>query len=113
MDLPEGSTAAAQAVVETALSAPSRAVKQEWARLIKQVYEGDLPLPADRSPAVPHCGGTIRILAVIEPACADTADGQPAVIEMILTHLGLWPSRAHSPPAGDPLPLSLQQVVAA
>jgi len=55
----------------------------------------------------------MRIIAFIEPACADTADRQPTVIEKILTHLGLWPARAHSPPAGDPLPLSLQQVVAA
>jgi hypothetical protein len=25
---------------------------------------------------------------------------QPEVIEKILTHLGLWPAQAHSPPAG-------------
>jgi hypothetical protein len=38
---------------------------------------------------------------------------QPAVIEKILTHLGLWPARGHSPPAGYPLPDSLQQVAIA
>jgi hypothetical protein len=84
-------------VVEVELSAPGRAVKQAWARLIKQVYEAD-PL------LCPRCGGAMRIIAFIE---------QPAVIEKILTHLGLWPARAHNPPAGDPSPLSLQQVVAA
>jgi hypothetical protein len=46
---PEGTTAAAQAVVEVELSAPGRAVKQEWARLIKHVYEAD-PL------LCPRCG---------------------------------------------------------
>jgi hypothetical protein len=38
---------------------------------------------------------------------------QPEVIEKILTHLGLWPAQAHSPPAGYPLPVSLQRVIAA
>ena len=39
---------------------------------------------------------------------------QPAVIEKILRHLGLWPAPAHSPPAAArPVPLSLQRVVAA
>ncbi len=46
----------------------------------------------------------MRIIAFIE---------QPAVTEKILTHLGLWPARAHSPPAGYPLPFSLQRVAAA
>jgi hypothetical protein len=36
-----------------------------------------------------------------------------AFIEKILTHLGLWPAQAHSPPAGYPLPFSLQRVVTA
>ncbi len=44
----------------------------------------------------------MRIIAFIE---------QPEVIEKILSHLGLWP--AHGPPAGYPLPFSLQRVVAA
>jgi hypothetical protein len=47
----------------------------------------------------------MRLIASIE---------KPAVIEKILTHLGLWPATAHSPPAtGRPLPLSLQRVIAA
>jgi len=60
------------------------AAKRAWARLIKQVYEAD-PL------ICPKCTGPMRIIAFIE---------QPEVIEKILTHLGLWPAQAHSPPAG-------------
>ncbi len=59
------------------------AAKRAWARLIKQVYEVD-PL------ICPRCAGPIRIIAFIE---------QPEIIEKILTHLGLWPAAAHSPPA--------------
>jgi len=47
----------------------------------------------------PRCTGPTRIIAFIEPACADTADRHPDAIEQILTHLGLWPAPAHSPPA--------------
>jgi hypothetical protein len=39
----------------------------------------------------------MRIIAFIE---------QPEVIEKILTHLGLWPAQAHSPPAGVPVAVS-------
>jgi hypothetical protein len=46
----------------------------------------------------------MRIIAFIE---------QPAVIEKILRHLALWPASAHSPPAGYPLPHSLQRVALA
>ncbi len=52
----------------------------------------------------PQCGGQMRSIAFIE---------QPEDIEKILTHLGLWPAHAHGPPAGYPLPFSLQRVVAA
>ena len=31
----------------------------------------------------------MKVIAVIEPACADTADRRPAVIQQILAHLGL------------------------
>ena len=54
---------------------------------VKQVYEVD-PL------VCPRCAGAMRIIAFIE---------QPEVIEKILTHLGLWPAQAHSPPAGVPV----------
>jgi hypothetical protein len=62
------------------------AAKRAWARLITQVYEVD-------SLICPRCGGAMRILAFIE---------HPEVIAKILTHLGLWPAPAHSPPAGVP-----------
>jgi hypothetical protein len=49
--------------------------------------------------------GTMRLVTYLE---------QPAGSEQILTHLDVWPVSAHSPPvAGDPLPPSLQRVVAA
>jgi hypothetical protein len=73
--------------------------------LITQGYNGD-PL------VYPHCAGPNRTIAFIE---------QPAVIEKLLTHLGScaalnWskgPAPAHSPPAGHPLPDSLQRVALA
>ena len=73
--------------------------------MIKQVYDGD---PLVR----PLCAGPMSIIAFIE---------QPAVIEKLLTHLGSgvalnWskgPAPAHSPPAGHPLPDSLQRVALA
>ena len=55
--------------------------------LAKQVYEAD-PL------VCPRCTEPMRIIAFIE---------QPEVIEKILTHLGLWPTHIHSPPAGAPV----------
>ena len=98
-ELTETASATPQEVVEVPLSVSGRTRKQRWARLIKQVYEA-VPLPC------PRCGGGMRILAFIEPACADTclrrsrdrqaADRQPEVIDLpvptrqtgkILTHL--------------------------
>jgi len=69
--------------VEESIDISASAAKRAWARLIKQVYEVD-PL------VCPRCTGAMRIFAFIE---------QPEVIEKILTHLGLWPAQAHSPPA--------------
>ena len=58
-------------------------VRRSWARLIRQVYEVD-PLHC------PHCGGVMRVTAVIE---------QPDVIRQILEPLGLAiPSRAERAP---------------
>ena len=42
----------------------------------------------------PRCMGSLRVIVFIE---------QPEVIEKILTHLGLWPTHIHSPPAGVPV----------
>ena len=48
-----------------------------WAALIKRVYEVD-PLRC------PMCGAIMRIVAFIEGRV------QPAVVERILKHCGLW-----------------------
>ena len=72
--------------MESSELSPSEA-KRAWARLITQVFEVD--------PRVcPQCAGARRIIACIE---------QPEVIEKIRTHLGLWPTHIHSPPAGVPV----------
>jgi hypothetical protein len=81
------------------------AAKVPWVPLITRVYDVD-PLVCSR------CAGSMRIIAFME---------QPAVIEKILRHLALrsalsWskgPAPAHSPPAGYPLPNSLQWVALA
>ena len=56
--------------------------------LIKRVYEID-PL------ACPNCGGTMKVVAFLEPPQAD-------VIEKILRHCGLWHA-TRAPPAGEDL----------
>jgi hypothetical protein len=84
-----GEALAAAPAPEGGTRAPLEA-RRSWARLIRQVYEVD-PLPCAR------CGGTMRIIAVIERA---------AVIRRILAHLGL-PSIAPSfraPPDPDGRP---------
>ena len=53
--------------------AHSAPVRMCWARLLKRVFDIDIERCA-------HCGGKLKIIAVIE---------EPAVIERILTHLGL------------------------
>jgi hypothetical protein len=84
---------------EGEVSAPARqAAKAAWAKLIRKVYEVD-PLEC------PKCGALMRVIALIE---------DPAVIERILSWLGLWaPLRpvGRSPPAGSPsLPLTYDAV---
>ena len=58
--------------------------KAAWARLIRKVYEAD-PLEC------PQCKGPMRVIALIE---------NPAIIQRILEHLGLWAPLAteRSPP---------------
>jgi hypothetical protein len=55
-----------------------------WARLIRKVYDAD-PLEC------PQCKGPMRVIALIE---------NPAIIQRILEHLGLWAPLAteRSPP---------------
>ncbi len=75
-----------------------QAAKAAWAKLIRKVYEVD-PL------VCPECGTPMRVIALIE---------NPAVIERILSWLGLWAPRqpgGPSPPAGYPgLPLTYHPV---
>ena len=75
-----------------------QAAKAAWAKLIRKVYEVD-PL------VCPKCGAHMRVIALIE---------DPAVIERILSWLGLWePTRASgpAPPADRPsLPLTYHPV---
>jgi hypothetical protein len=56
-----------------------------WAQLIQKVYEVD-PLICTK------CGGTMRIVSFIE---------EQAVINKILSHLGIQEEHAHSPPAKE------------
>jgi len=77
---------------EAEVSTPARqAAKAAWAKLIRKIYEVD-PLTC------PKCGAQMRVIALIE---------DPAVIERILTWLGLWEPRqpgGPSPPAERPSP---------
>jgi len=67
--------------------------------LIKRIYEVD-PL------CCPECGGQMKVVSFIEPPQAD-------VIEAILTHCGLWRSRApRAPPDVDELVLELDAAYA-
>jgi len=61
-----------------------RAAKIAWAKTIRKVYEVD-PLTC------PECGAQMRVISLIE---------DPAVIERILSWLGLWDPR----PACGPSP---------
>jgi hypothetical protein len=61
-----------------------QAAKAAWAKLIRKLYEVD-PL------LCPKCGAAMRVIALIE---------DPAVIERILSWLGLWQPL----PAGGPAP---------
>ena len=67
---------------ESAAERFSRRRRRSWARLLRKIYEVD-PLRCS-------CGGSLRIIAVIE---------QPQIIRQILTHLksGQQPQRAPPP----------------
>ena len=62
--------------------AHSKPVRMTWARLLKRVFDIDVEQCA--------CGGKLKLIAVIE---------EPAVIEKILTHLGLSPQPPPIAPA--------------
>ena len=62
--------------------AHSKPLRMTWARLLKRVFDIDI----ERC----ECGGKLKLIAVIE---------EPAVIEKILTHLGLSPQPPPRAPA--------------
>jgi hypothetical protein len=70
---------------------PVPALKKRCAHFSKQLCDAD-PSPCPRS------GGPLPIIAFID---------QAAVIETILTHLGLWPAHAQGPPKAAAYPLLL------
>jgi hypothetical protein len=53
--------------------APGASARMSWARLLKRVFDIDIE-------RCPQCGGNLKIIAAIE---------EPALIERMLTHLGL------------------------
>ena len=69
--VPPQQTTTGEGDCEHAHSAPLR---MTWARLLKRVFDIEIEQCA--------CGGKLKLIAVIE---------EPAVIEKILTHLGLSP----------------------
>jgi len=66
----------ALAVIDVSDYLPRRIPSAKWRELIKKVYEAD-PL------ICPRCSKEMRIVSLID---------DPAVIERILRHLGLWPA---------------------
>ena len=75
---------------------PPVAVRQAWARLIRQIYAAD-PL------VCPRCGGRMKVIAVIE---------QAEVIFRILSHLGLVPAEdpSRTPPDDITLPAAPKEL---
>ena len=68
------------ALMEPDLTSPE--MRRKWAQLIQKIYQVD-PL------LCPQCQGSMKMIAFIEDA---------DIIQMILTHLGLWETRNHDPP---------------
>ena len=85
---PEPAAQAAPPAEGEANCAHHRPVRLSWAKLLKRVFELDLE-------HCPICGGELKIIAAI----------LEAVIEKILTHLGL---QARAPPRSPALGQALQ-----
>ena len=64
--------------------------RMRWAQLLKRVFDIDIE-------RCPHCGGQLKLIAAIE---------EPAVIQRILTHLGL---AAQPPPRAAAVRVDLLQ----
>ena len=73
----------------------ARERRLRWAQLIRLVLEVD-PLQCSR------CGGQMKIISFVQPT-------QPAVIERILTHLGLWTDDGMPRSTGPPRWLQIEQ----
>ena len=76
---PEAATGTSDLAATESGCTHSRPARISWARLLKRVFEIDLE-------HCPNCGGELKIIAAIL---------ESAVIERILTHLGL---QARAPP---------------
>ena len=61
--------------------------KQNWARLIQQIYEVD-PL------VCPKCQGQMKIISIIDDC---------EIIDKVLKHQNLWDIRNHDPPEIEPV----------
>ena len=72
------------------LAAGSAKGRMRWAQLLKRVFDIDIE-------RCPHCGGQLKLIAAIE---------EPAVIQRILTHLGL---AAQPPPRAPAVRVDLYQ----
>ena len=64
---------------------PAKLPSKKWRDVILKVWHTD-PLRCQK------CGGIMRVIAVID---------NPAVVERILRHLGLWSGSAARPPPGE------------
>ena len=71
-------------VIEADPPPVSKELKKRWSHFIRKVYETD-PLTC------PKCQGEMAIISFID---------QPAVVQKILKHLGLW-EESHAPPDRD------------
>jgi len=76
-------------VIDVSEHLPRRIPSAKWRDLIKKVWEAD-PL------ICPRCSKEMRIVSLID---------QPAVIERILRHLGLWQEGVRVSPATGPPPV--------
>jgi hypothetical protein len=65
-----------------------KALRQNWARLIQKMHEGD-PLICAK------CSGKMKVIAVIEDA---------QIIKKIINHLDLWDAKRKPPPRANAPP---------
>ena len=73
---------------------------RNWARLIQKIYEVD-PLTC------PRCQGIMRVISIIEDQEPVVSLKVERVINKILLHLGLWPTKQRPPPKPKTLELQI------